>query len=95
MKTGLVFRHRDSWHKSRSAVPGWQGAPRKQIGHLRPRNNAVRQDAPPGKHVPNHGDRTLGSKPGLFEGGTGSIEEAACSFGQRVAIVGELTAQAE
>jgi hypothetical protein len=30
----LVSRPRGSWHKSRSAAPGWQGARSENIGHI-------------------------------------------------------------
>ena len=32
-RRGLVSRPRNSWHKSRSAAPGWQGAKSELIGH--------------------------------------------------------------
>ena len=31
---GPVSRLRDSWRKSRSAAPGWQGATTENIGHM-------------------------------------------------------------
>jgi TolB-like protein len=30
----LVPWNRDTWHKSRSAAPGWQGARSEDIGHI-------------------------------------------------------------
>ncbi len=35
----------------RSAAPGWQGATREHTGSIRPRSNAARRDAPPGRRL--------------------------------------------
>lgn len=50
----LVSRHSDSWHESRSAAPGSQGARSEDIGHIRTTSNAARRDAPPANYVANH-----------------------------------------
>ena len=54
----LVSCPRGSPYKSRSAASGWPGATREQIGHLRPRSNAARRDAPPGNNAANYAART-------------------------------------
>ena len=33
-RADLVSRNSDTWHKSRSAAPGWQGATTENIGHI-------------------------------------------------------------
>ena len=55
----LVSRPSGSWHKSRSAAPGWQGATTEHTGSIRGRSNAASRDAPPGSYVANHWDGTL------------------------------------
>jgi len=52
--TPLVSRISDTWHKSRSAAPGWQGARSEDIGHIRATSNAASRDAPPANDVANH-----------------------------------------
>ena len=51
---GLVSRISDTWHKSRSAAPGWPGATTENIGHIRGRSNAASRDAPHANYVANH-----------------------------------------
>ena len=56
----LVSRPSDSWRKSRSAAPGWQGVTSEHTGSIRARSNAASRDAPPRSYVTNHWDGTLG-----------------------------------
>ena len=54
--------------KSSPRSPQGAGAMREQIGHLCPRSNAARRDAPPGKCFVNYRDRTLAAVTGVVAG---------------------------
>src|SRR6266536_821513 len=57
---GLVSRPRGSWHKSRSAAPGWQGATSENTGSFE--RGATPPAGMPGNYVANHGDGTPGRR---------------------------------